>query len=914
MIRASVFTRGLLTACMALVCVSAKADTPKYSSIDLNNLRVTNRAQCAIDSETPADSAFLILDGFNSGKMTYMLANSLGMDPVAMSADGMKEFRLAVSHLTLKIMQKLQNGNLPLLPMNLKTNPLKNYQNVVQLCDKKPYCADLNNYLSGVWALSENEKITSKSPEWKKLDTFTSVNFLPTKTLGRIGCYYLKRFSPLQGHLQNTGLDQAVLQDMAVAVMEQEKYITTCYDQDPELDSRNAAMQIDLKVLNQDQWKASGYDYWNSVKIYLSWAWRNSGIPSEMSQRFGIVFKSIALEESMMFLPNGCKSITKPACDSEHISLNSLREIAKAGDKPTEHSNDSPQKPEQGLIEHGARAVNDDFLGTQAYDSASEWVANFRKHFVQNRGLMKTRLATAVQFMNILMESLSAEEVVEYVKPLALTSNPSAIQRDELYYLCTEIRLAGDKRIDFMKTDIDNLSRLNSMEKAFESSRHSMPEFVTYFDKLASGILPVCDQLEKTGIWNAANYTVNKAGFYDWSKEILNIKAVDDEGKPLTYTPAVYGSPLLVWPQGDPVCVSGIDCSRLAIKSLVDLYSVAVYADAFLPISSSAASPDVFNPYSELKACKIYDPWFATKRANKRLASDLASTFAFGWNFLPIYMDNDFTPDTVTSFKKLMSQGKLQFDPQIDKGKMQMAVVADLGPLVGAPCAISIAPNSAKKFDFYAFKGISVNYCNAKNDGEVHASGPNDVYPQTPKTYSYCGGCSMNFVGIATAASSTAAFGLNPIKFGIYLFRSIHRFITAKKDNVNIPKSYDVNLNYVADAYQRYGEIPKNCVDMLGQGLRCFDDICGAKAADYFEKRTGGKVTKIQVIGSSGSPAHGGDPFDDHSVSKTAWITSNLCSGQITMPFQCRSNGSGFYTSSNTPIRGATDKCRGKKF
>lgn len=900
----------------ALVLSSSLTWAQVNTSPVLNNLRITNRAQCAVDSDSPTDTAFIILDGYNAGKLGNSLAKNMGLDEDQTSADTMKEFRLAVSHLTLTVINKIMTGKLPLLPMNLKDAKLARYKSLADNCGDKVYCSDISGYLSQLWALSEQPDMTSANPSWKNVDNISTANFMSNQGSRRVGCYYLKRFSPLQGQLQNSTLDAVALQDMAVAYLDQNKYITSCYDQDATLDSRNVALQIDLKTGDQDSWNAKGFDFWNSVKIYLSWAWRNTQVPNQMSQRFGEVFKSLALEESMMFIPNGCKSITKPACDMEHLSLNNLRELAKQDQSNSGYNQQVPQTPDKDMLQRGDRSVNNDFLNTRGYMTASEWVDNFRKNFVQTRGSTKNRLQSAVQFMNVMTDTMNAQTLVEYVKPLALASNQTSIQRDELYYLCTEIRLAGDKRLDFMKTDIDNIGGLKNMTKALDNSKYSIQDFVTYFDTMSKGVLPLCDQLEKTNIWQAANYTVNKQGFEPWAKEVLNVvtdtTSADGSGIPAVYKPQIYGSPLLVWnatlgaQDGNIICASGIDCARNVVKALVDLYAVSQYADAFLPISSTASSPDIFNPYSELKACKIYDPWYQTKRANRVFMADLASTALFGWNFVPMYVDADYTPPKVTSFQRLVKDGVIKFDPNIEKSKMVASVLADFGPLVGAPCAVSIAPN-AKNFNFLAFDGISVNYCDSKTNTGATASGANNVKYDPNKTRSYCGGCSINFIGVASGVASSAASTFNPIKLGVYLFRAVYRFVSAKKDPVNVPKAYNVDLAKVADAYRRYGTIPKDCVDQLGQGLKCFQDICSSKAADYFERLTGGTVSSISLTDASMNPDRGPG---SSSYSKRAWIRSNLCDGETTFNFSCREDGSGFWVGSGGSIYGFSGTCK----
>lgn len=898
-----------------LVALSAPAQelsakTPKKKYIDLNNLRYSNRAQCAVDSETPTSSAFLILDGFNAGKLGNSVARLLAMDEASSVNDSMRDFRLTTTHLTLSIVEKLLKGQLPLLPLNIKDNPQAlRYTELVKNCSDKVYCKDIESYLAQIWKISSQSGINPDSSEWTYVDNFSQSNFLRASASKPTSCYYLKKFSPLQGHLQNTELNAKTLESIAKAVLEKDKYLTSCYDISTGLDSRNAALQIDLGV-NGKTWKTQGFDFWNSVKIYLSWAWRNAPEMDAMSARFGTIFRSLALEESMMLIPNGCQSISPPSCDSEFLSVNSLRELAKVS--PTgEHNANVPGPVANELLDKGARSVNNDFLGTMSYGTAGEWVANFRKNYVQARGGMKSRFLTAVQTLNIIEDAYSADEIFQLILPLAKNTDASPALRNELFYLCTEARLAGDRRLDFLKSDIDRMSELSAMLKANTGTQRELLTHIQYFDALSPALVGACDELEKAKFWNVKDYVVNKSGFEAWAKELLSIPMHAEDA---AYRPLVLNnSPLLVWDpkstaEGNVICASGIDCARKVLKAMVDLYAVSTYVDAFLPVSPTAPTPSLFNPYAELKACKVYDPWFQQNRVRKRFAWDLANTVLFGWNALPIYIDVDYSAPKVTSFNQLVKDGVIKFDPNIEKSQMQTALVADFGPLLGAPCAIAVAPNANKGFNFLAFNGISVNYCDAadKKTGEVKK--PNDIQRTPTEAHSYCGGCALNFVTVASAASSASSVitgGFNPFKFAIYMFRSFYRFATGMEDNVNIPRNHTVNLNYVTETYQKfYGSIPKECVDPLSLGLKCFQTICEAKAVEYFEQKFGATVKSIII-----------ENVENDGNGKVAWIKSDYCDGSIALRFSCEGHaklGEENFTPATTSgnMWGATSSCR----
>jgi hypothetical protein len=190
-------------------------------------------------------------------------------------------------------------------------------------------------------------------------------------------------------------------------------------------------------------------------------------------------------------------------------------------------------------------------------------------------------------------------------------------------------------------------------------------------------------------------------------------------------------------------------------------------------------------------------------------------------------------------------------------------------------------------------------------DGTAIGGENGSVDNKEPKARSYCGGCSINFVGVTSGAAMATANALpvNPIKLGIYFFRSIQRFVDAKKDKVNIPMSSDVNLQKVAETYQKYGGyIPEHCVEQLGAGVGCYQNICMAKAVDAFEKYTGKKV--IDVNTSNSGPT-------SSSITKAITIKSALCDGEVLMKFNCTDDGKKFSTYERFGgLYGRTKECR----
>ncbi|MCE3010196.1 MAG: hypothetical protein LW875_06265 [Proteobacteria bacterium] len=829
----------LLTLLVTLTGVEAFA---QFSPLDINPLKVTNRAQCAIDSDFPTQSVFSIIDGFNSGRLSHALAKNTGEDPALMTSEAMTDFRLSVAGLQMQIAQMLIKGELPLLPHNTSEEEKlipQRYQRAVINCRSEVFCEEMKNYVSEIWKQSALTK-DARSKSLAQVDNFSTQAFMPNTLGARVNCLLLKKFSPLQSHLHGTELNAAGLQNLAEAVINQTTHVASCSDTSSEIDSRNTALQIDIRA-NPETWNKVGFDFWNSMKIYFSWAWRNSEELKKWSPKYYRLFRSLDIEESLLLIPNGCKSIQPPKCDSETLSLNAIRELAKNNNQANEFDDLVGRGPEKELISKGARSVNDDFLGTLSYEKASEWVANFRKNFIEQRWMMRNKIFNGSHHLTLLSTTYSAEQLVSFARSYIFSTPATAALRDEAAYMCLEWQLSSDHRLDFLNTDIRRVSELDSMIRQKSPHGLSVENQVQFYQSLGAAMKPLCEELEIKQFFNASGYRTNWVGLENWAKEMTSKSIQVPEG--MAFIPSIPATGAFLTFGNDQIslCVNPLECARKAFKAAVDLHAAAQYAEAFLQTKDQVSSPDVFNPYAELKACKVYDPWFVTNRTRKNFLADLANAALFGWNPLPIYMDLNWTAPRVTSFNQLVKEGKLKFDPNIEKSKMQKALLADFGPWLGTPCAVQISPAGETPFNFYAFHGVSLNYCKVNKGRDGVAERPGDIRTSEPKDASYCGGCSLNFVGVASsAAAQVDAASLNPLKFGVYLFRAVYRFVKGMKDKVNVPQSYTVDVNQVTETYLRLGKkIPESCVEPLSLGLSCFYDTCGSKTAQYLKETYG---------------------------------------------------------------------------
>lgn len=882
--------------------LSFVVEAQTQSSLKLNPIRLTNRAQCALDSKNPAYSAFVILDGYNPGRLMYGWGKAIGQPADQLAEEGMLQYRLTVAKLQTTIMQKLLKGELPLLPADLSGQlRLKNYQRIALSCQNSTYCPDLYNYIQKVW---QSSKTSSRIQSLNSVDAFNSTDFVPTSS-AQVSCYYLKKFSPLQSHLHGTDVTAPQLQALGDALKNPEEFLTDCQNPDPNLGSRNVALQMEILPGNLN-WNQVGFNFWNSVRIYTSWAWRMAPELDQWNPQFAATFRSLDLEESMLMIPNGCQSLTIPQCESETLSANSIRELAKPEGTPTEFDQLIPDGPEKEMLEKGARSVNNDFLSTQAYETANKWVDNFRKNFVEQRWIYKNKLHNAHQQFTVIADTATPVELVDYIKSLIPRTAQVPQLRDEFAFLCLEWRLAADKRIDYLSTQIENVAKIDAVTGAVSSAGLSVKEQIEYFKQFSQGLGQVCDYLETQKYFQAPGYITNWSGLADWAKELTQ-KSMNQDKTVVPFVPAVLpeGLFLTLGSSAIPFCSTALDCGRKILKSGVDLYAVGSYADAFLT-KGQISAPDVFNPYAEMTACKMYDPWFVKNKTRKIFMADLANTALFGWNNIPVYIDVDYSAPKVTSFKKMMDEGVIKFSPNIRESKAKMALLADFGPLLGAPCAVHIAPNSDKAFNFYAFSGIALNYCKVNMKSGAKAENPSEITQDNPDDSTYCAGCVMNFVGVSSAASSVGnGLPINPLKFGVFLFRAIYKFVKGMKDKVNVPKTYVINLDHVREAHARFGgKLPDYCAEPLSRGLKCFETTCGARAAEYFEKVTGVQPTEVKVMRTNSSRGVAAANM------REAYIKTKSCKGSVVMRFNCNGNpDNSQFKPLELPASGTSNEC-----
>lgn len=811
------------------------------SDIDfkLNPIVMKNRAQCALDSKLPARSVFLIADGYNPGRLAHNFAKTTTLDSQKLAIEAMQVYMKSIGQLQNLITQRLLQGRLPLLSSDL--GALSKFQEAAKACGNQVYCPQLNMYIESLWKESSSE-----SPTFQKHDTFSSQHIVQ-KSIEH-GCYYLKEFSPLQSHLYGTEVDREQLRSLGHALSSENTSLVECTSDASSIKPDHFSIQIDI-LANTNEWHSIGHAFWYSLKIYTSWAFRYSKDAQAYFGKFKKIFNNLDLEESLLYVSNGCESVTKPQCDSENLTLNSLRELAKIQVQTNEFDSQIPAGPHVELLKKGARDVNNDFLSLLDHNTANEWVENFKDNFTSQQWIYRNKILNAHQSISFLAANKTPSFIASDIAEFAKQADTYPSIKTEMLYLCTEWSLSSNRDFDFILSDIERVSQLSFMQGLSIQHGLSIPEQIEYFLELGKALKPVCSSLHQEKYFDQDEKSINWSGLNPWAKELAARILEQPDPNKLPFEPALINNQAyLVLPNSETVlCMNAADCARSVIKSAIDLYSVSTYARAFIN-KGTIDSSEMLNPYNELAACEVYDPWFQKKRTRKRLVADLANVALFGWNNIPAYIDVDFSPNRVTSFKQLVEEGTVKFHPEMIKAQTHYSFLADLGPLAGAPCAIAVSPNSDKAFNFYAFGGISVNACKVTSERKVSYKGARNPVVNDPNDRSFCGGCTINFVGVSSSYSNrTYQSGFNPLKAGVYIFRAFYRFFKGIKDPVNVPRTQTLNLSYIQETFDLYGDIPENCVKPLSKGQRCTSKFCESSASILFEKTTNRTPKKVRL-------------------------------------------------------------------
>lgn len=842
--------------------------TPVMVLPEFSEMRFTNRASCALDSKLPTDSAFVLINNMDIARSVYRLAKTRGEDSSALTTKGIQVYRHSIIQLLQFINKKIVNRDLPLLPSDsTSANVPAKYRKVMQQCKNDSYCPELDEYLETIWKTATSE-VPGKIPQLQKFDNFRSDSHFLSKSVFEndrqqfnLNCSYLKKFSPLQAELFGSKPTKEVFDQIGAALSKSGEYIAECGDFKAQESVKVASYEISLPKVGDKAWDAQGFDYWNSMKIYLSWAFRNAPEMQKLAFPFTKIFSAVAIEDSVIIVPTGCKSITTPKCEADYLNQNAIREFAKHDFKKEAANLDLltsiPEGAQQDMMIDPFTEVNRDILDFAQFKNADAWLDNFRENFSGARTLIRKNLLQAVTSLDVISKKIDPAKLTEKVTDHFQVLNNSSLSKEEslrlkneLFYLCAEFAFAGNEELSFIKNKLNLLKKVTLLDPVTSTVvDQSSSTYFEYFDLLSKQVNKMCYSLQQNKIWDK-DFVLDKTGYSPWyiNKVYENrFKSTQIQRQTeylKTNTPALaYSNYNITKSINDVVCVSAPECARKIVKSIIDVYAATQYADTFWNLNNQIKTPGLFNPYAERTACKVYDPWYKTKATMFGFATDVAqaglSIFAPG----VVFAKFDLQPGRVVSFNQLVSEGKIQYDTKYEKQKVTAGLALDFGKLLGVPCGVSISRTAEMNpYEYLQFQGVGVRACRENEVNTINVQSASDISVDEGSKYSQCLVCSLNFETVTSVAS-----GIMPAASStFFLVRAVFRLYKGLTDPLNIPRDWNVNPKLVKLAYDAYkGDIPKRCVSELSKGRGCMKSLCDTEIAEVTAKYLKGDVQKI---------------------------------------------------------------------
>jgi len=676
----------------------------------------------------------------------------------------------------------------------------------------------------------------------------------------QLNCSYLSKISNEHFHLLTQDPNKADLIQIAKNYIQPNLDIS-CTSDSNELNNRDFIFYLSSSDNQNTFWLMNGFSFWSQWKTLLVKNWFGEDFinPADELKIYEQQLKQIDISESIFLTSDNCKSLIKPACDQDQISVNAVRELAKFEDASQQFTDENSKGPETDLLQRGARGVNSDILNFSQFEDLSKWSENFRERYKKVQWLYKNKLLNSIQSLFLLSKHSKFDQLAKITAEELLKQDLSEdkLLLSEQAAFCFEWRLAGEKELNFYFADIElALKYFEANPELFDGFDISFQDWQSWLANMQNIIPVACQNLEKNKFFQENLEQINWGVLNKWSYDLM---FNDKSNKPIMQkNPWINSNFSFNEPSeslsASSICQSAMGCFREILKSFIDLRLVSQYAAAFVKLQDSLRTAHLLNPYIELKACEIYDPWYQTKRARTRLFFDLLNTAITGWNNIPFFLDVDLKPGTVTSFNKLLSEGKIKLNPNIKKAHLSTNFILELGSLTGAPCTIQYNQENLNNGfpNIYGFTGISVGYCNAKqeNSSSTNSSSGQNVSINN-NANSGCISCTLNFQALGSSASaitSGATFGFNPVKLGFSIFRSIYRFAELRKDKLNIPRTQIVDPEYVSEVYTKASDIPDKCNSLLKTGNRCLRSVCESHLATKIYENYNLKLNIINFI------------------------------------------------------------------
>lgn len=813
--------------------------SPFILPLQLEPLRLTNKAQCALDADQASPSIFLFMDSFSAGKVTNSLARILQEDPAQTSLRALREFNSAVNQLAIQLIQKILKGQLPLLD----SHQLTRWAEIEALCQGQVPCQQAQEYIYQVY------QAQGSLQQLQALDNFT--NDLLLHTEARTSCFHVLEFSPLQEHLLSRHADNPSTDKIYASLNNSSKYLKHCLSPHPS--PRFAVTQLEVLTqfadkgsLSPQKWNEVGFSFWHSFKVYLSWAWRALEL-NDISPEFRHVFKTIHIEQSLMMVANGCRSIEKPSCTMPYLSQQSLSALAASQtSEALDISKEMPLGPHGNFLSSAHQSLNHTSILTQETPlNTLEWLQNFRSRFLAHRAQWISRLQETQWFYQIFTDLRSlADLTTDLEESLNQTNLESSFIKD-LYYMCHEYLVVYDPDVGFLYKEIiiDDLESLNPLPTPFEPSLAQ--NYQEDLQQLGQSLIKACQNLESTGFWQERSQDFSLKGFAPWYLERLQISSQeedstlpDNHNHTSTATDSAY---LRIGSQ--PLCHNPAQCARKLLEGQVHLRTAIIYGRAFVESPSHIPSAPIFNPQAAARSCQIYDPWFHTRSSINSLFASLASSALSAITQVPLYGAIGFRQAEVTGLEPYIENGELRLEPQLQSSPPILHLYGDLSPLK-IPCAVAYSNSDLPLAQVFTI-GLGLGVCDSQQTNHVQMMTPAD-FSSDNSARSACLQCQIN---INSSLYYLSAVGLIPSWVGTSAsFASgIIQFFINLRDPENIPRLREIHLqDSWQDQHIAY-EPPALCQSSPIAQDFCFPHPCQSAVTEWFRNNKGGLVETISL-------------------------------------------------------------------
>lgn len=797
-------------------------------------MRFTNRAQCALDAEKPADKFLLILSHEHIGKALYRLAKRLEVEnPKQFIQNGILELQKHIAYSLQDVHNKLVNNQLPLLTDELVKNAALDTKN--------------DSVIKALWYKANS----------RQHNGISGLN---------LRCEKLIQFSPLEAQLYGTKPTVKALNSIAHAATQPEAYYQDCDEyftaaarDSSQIDLTASTFHLKYKNLPSG-WNDAGFDYLASMKTYLAYAFRNETPTRLRTLQYDYVLRSLALEDISFLFPSNCKSMTPPSCSEEFVSTQKIREFATKNFKQkvgrSDFLNPFTENLTEDMLLRPTPPVNSDILDLNSTKTASEWANRMNKQFSDVRLIMKRKLFGAINTFNVMLSALGTGDLNQLLgrqiapllkeAPAGTAKEYTDFLKQEFYYLCSEVTLVNHEYFSFLVKDLAHLEQTNNIDFISNGlTNHKQKEIFQYYERMADFVQNICEAKDQHDIWDDT-FKLNKSGFSEWYLAKIHDGKIKSEQNQLRKKWQAFHAPILTqknqFNEQVNICYSPIDCARLALNSIVDLYQVSKYQATFFP-KDSVNTPSAFNPYAERMACKVYDPWFKTQQTLVQFFSDIGNAALAYFTNSFIFSNFNLKPGRVVSFKTLVQEGKIQYQAIKDPKKLEAALALDMGPLFGVPCTIAVSGPRIRQSNILQYSGVTIGACHSTQKRSYTVYAASDIQRNKPINRNFCFDCQINF---ESAASMLVGFG--PVTSALYIVRAFIRLFKGLNDPQDVPKTWDLNLKHLLETYQKFGTIPAECRANLAAGKRCLLDSCEEKLLYNIDKETNHLVQSIKKV------------------------------------------------------------------